>query len=285
MPSQVEKFLEELANLHEDAAATAKLQKNFDRWIPAQVVPFVAAEPLPYGERVDPTDPAVRAARSHAREEMIVTALKTRRYALNAGREPLTTPPTASSREPKDGLPPAAGGQAPTASRAESDDVSRNDGDLRRSAPDLPLMRKIEPGEQRATWIWSLSQMLRRAWEQPDRRTTEWGAFLLLLTTRTAGFRQMSLLGFDGSLPPPTLFEEAVLYLIREADRARYCENPDCPARYFFAKRRSQKYCSPSCALPAQREFKRRWWAEHGNRRRQQDSKARTTRTRKKRGG
>jgi len=110
--------------------------------------------------------------------------------------------------------------------------------------------------------------------------------FLLLLTTRTgAGIGQLSLLGFDGPFQRRTLFEQALLHLVREANRARYCQNPDCPAPYFFAARRSQKYCSDICALPAQREFKGRWWVEHGNRWREQRPKARTTRVQKKRGG
>lgn len=59
-----------------------------------------------------------------------------------------------------------------------------------------------------------------------------------------------------------------VLVLLRALhvfDRMRYCPNPECPAPYFIAIRRSQKYCSDACALPAQREFKRKWWQEHGS--------------------
>jgi hypothetical protein len=36
------------------------------------------------------------------------------------------------------------------------------------------------------------------------------------------------------------------------------------PAPYLFPTRPRQKYCPESCALPAQREFKRRWWADNG---------------------
>jgi hypothetical protein len=46
--------------------------------------------------------------------------------------------------------------------------------------------------------------------------------------------------------------------------RARYCANPECPAPYFFVKRKNQRYCSEICAAPAQRELKRKWWAKHG---------------------
>jgi hypothetical protein len=47
-------------------------------------------------------------------------------------------------------------------------------------------------------------------------------------------------------------------------DRMRYCLNPECPAPYFFAKKRRQKYCTEECAGAGQRESKRIWWAEHG---------------------
>jgi hypothetical protein len=55
------------------------------------------------------------------------------------------------------------------------------------------------------------------------------------------------------------------LRALQVADRMKYCPNPSCAAPYFIAKRRSQKYCCDTCALPSQREFKRQWWAEHGN--------------------
>jgi len=43
----------------------------------------------------------------------------------------------------------------------------------------------------------------------------------------------------------------------------RICGNPECPARYFVADRRDQKYCSDTCAAPAKREAKLRWWDHH----------------------
>ena len=67
---------------------------------------------------------------------------------------------------------------------------------------------------------------------------------------------------------PGPAFDPFLLVILRAlhlADRMRYCPNSTCPAPYFIAKRRSQKYCSDACALPAQREFKRAWWAEHGS--------------------
>jgi hypothetical protein len=63
-------------------------------------------------------------------------------------------------------------------------------------------------------------------------------------------------------------FAQVLLRAIDASDRMRRCANPDCPAPYFIGLRRSQRYCGDTCALPAQREFKRIWWREHGNNRR-----------------
>jgi hypothetical protein len=57
----------------------------------------------------------------------------------------------------------------------------------------------------------------------------------------------------------------ALSYTVKAGDKARYCANPECPAPYFFVQRKNQRYCSEICAAPAQRELKRRWWAEYGD--------------------
>jgi hypothetical protein len=60
-------------------------------------------------------------------------------------------------------------------------------------------------------------------------------------------------------------FGQVLLRAFEVADRLRFCPTPKCPAPYFIAQRRSQKYCSDACSLPAQRECKRAWWREHGS--------------------
>jgi len=59
-------------------------------------------------------------------------------------------------------------------------------------------------------------------------------------------------------------FGQVLLRAFEIADRLRFCPTPKCPAPYFIARRRSQKYCSDACSLPVQRECKRAWWREHG---------------------
>lgn len=63
---------------------------------------------------------------------------------------------------------------------------------------------------------------------------------------------------------PLTSFEAAMFYLQTQlTDSLRRCPNPTCPAPYFFATKKGQKFCSTVCAEPAQRESKRKWWNEN----------------------
>jgi hypothetical protein len=42
------------------------------------------------------------------------------------------------------------------------------------------------------------------------------------------------------------------------------CENPDCPQRYFFKGRRTQRFCDrPMCAEYGQRQHKINWWRKN----------------------
>jgi hypothetical protein len=108
-----------------------------------------------------------------------------------------------------------------------------------------------------------LRNLLRRIWIEPDLRTKRYGVFLLW---KRSMFSSLTWVGEEipFGLPPPSPFEQAIQVLIDAAELARYCGNPECFTPYFFASRRSQKYCSDACALPAQKEFKRQWWSEHG---------------------
>ncbi len=132
---------------------------------------------------------------------------------------------------------------------------------------------------------------LRQAWDASDRRHRDWYLFQARQTfhqipiidrARREGllgmnddvrnrdnFRQNLARGFElaGRLeePPPSSPFEATLFHFQTviADRAKHCQNPECPAPYFIAAKRWQKYCSEECAGPALRESKRRWWAEN----------------------
>ncbi len=71
-------------------------------------------------------------------------------------------------------------------------------------------------------------------------------------------------------------FGQVLLRAFEVADRMRFCTTPNCPAPYFIAPRRSQKYCSDACSVPAQRECKRTWWREHGAHSRTKTTRRRT---------
>lgn len=60
-------------------------------------------------------------------------------------------------------------------------------------------------------------------------------------------------------------FAQVLLRAIDIASRMRKCSNHACPAPHFIAARKSQRYCSDACTLPAQRESKRIWWTQHGH--------------------
>jgi hypothetical protein len=65
--------------------------------------------------------------------------------------------------------------------------------------------------------------------------------------------------------PPRSEFEEIAFYLQRNLTRAVRCQNPDCPAPFFFTKNK-QRYCCGDCAEYGQRESKKKWWRENRGR-------------------
>lgn len=74
------------------------------------------------------------------------------------------------------------------------------------------------------------------------------------------------------SPPMPTAFEQLMVHFQRMMEKARYCANPECPAPYFFAQRRGQKY-HKDCAWYGQRQAKKRYWHGKGKRVRAQKGK------------
>jgi len=51
------------------------------------------------------------------------------------------------------------------------------------------------------------------------------------------------------------------LLIFHKVGDLRKCQNPDCPAPRFIARRKDQVYCSGDCAALL---AKRRWWTKHG---------------------
>jgi len=67
----------------------------------------------------------------------------------------------------------------------------------------------------------------------------------------------------ESNLSVLTKFEETFFHLQRNLHRAQVCQNPECPAPFFFRKKIGQKYCSTSCEAPMRRESKRKSWHKH----------------------
>jgi hypothetical protein len=124
---------------------------------------------------------------------------------------------------------------------------------------------------------------LGRAWDAADLRHFEWYTWKTQLEyeweaastrhnltpshlmSQPDEARKVATAILESEEPPViiTPVEAAIFHLRRNRKRALHCPNPDCPAPYFFASKKGQKYCSSECAKPSQRESKRRWWAEN----------------------
>jgi hypothetical protein len=126
-----------------------------------------------------------------------------------------------------------------------------------------------------------VQNFLKLAWDTPDLRAREWYIFKARdewqkLTAFAPEWEKRILSGksrideltneeFSLSIHPPPLtpFERAMWHFHRIAEKARHCANPECPAPYFFAAKKGQKYCTSKCSAPSQRDQKRRWWREN----------------------
>jgi hypothetical protein len=138
----------------------------------------------------------------------------------------------------------------------------------------LPFHHQMEMAE-------GVAADLARAWESANLRHFEWYTWKaqmeyeyqaacarhnLLEPGVTPENAPAAIAAVTESAEPPetiTPVEAAIFYLRQNRKRALHCPNPGCPAPYFFASKKGQKYCSPECAKPSQRESKRRWWAEN----------------------
>ncbi len=123
----------------------------------------------------------------------------------------------------------------------------------------------------RRYWLLPLRDAIRGIWIEPDLLVKEWGVLTTLANYFTFGDRRAFVAPVQGPLEssfyptgPPGPCGQIFLHLLKNAHLTRRCENPECPTPYFFAARRSQKYCSADCSIPSQRESERRWWSKNG---------------------
>jgi hypothetical protein len=159
--------------------------------------------------------------------------------------------------------------------------ISKDEGPLRRLVVRYPevfiplsLDQTFADAPRQAWELERLLGHLRKAWDAPDRRHRDWYIFHLR-AKYSEWTRGMSLVKPEEEIaikpiewyeepPPITPLEATMIYFQTTiADRAKHCGGPDCPAPYFIAIKKWQKYCSEKCAGPAARESKRQWWREN----------------------
>jgi hypothetical protein len=101
---------------------------------------------------------------------------------------------------------------------------------------------------------------LREVWIIPDPRQKEWRLFVLRVE-----FNQITSPTVEQMLErPQSGLDYAIGHLAKIPHRAKFCANPEgCQTPYFIPPKGSQKYCSDTCAEPAQRDYKKIWWDEH----------------------
>jgi len=161
--------------------------------------------------------------------------------------------------------------------------------------------------------VWGLRENLRKVWAATDLREREWYIYELrrlhsqhvqaLSSAKIAdalkreaekllppgkkldsatfpsvnGVAQQGRLWGFWTNPPPelTAFERVMFHFQQIAHGARRCENKECFAPFFLRKKKGQIFCSPECALPAQKKAKSDWWARN---RKKQNTKRRERR-------
>ena len=110
--------------------------------------------------------------------------------------------------------------------------------------------------------ILNLSSELQYLWRQKAVEAKQFRIGILIGLAQQAGNRGF-LIAPQVLRPGP--FAQALLHLLKSANRTRVCGNPDCRVTpYFFRKRRRQTYCSDVCAEFGQRKAKEKWWADKG---------------------
>ena len=118
---------------------------------------------------------------------------------------------------------------------------------------------------------------LRRAWIERDPVRRDWYLFIARYTYHNkrvalelaGGFPdKVEATRFFSTMIPQlpeeiTLLDAAIRYMqTRLSHRTLCCPHSECPARYFFRRRRGQKYCSVACERPSRKKQKRRYWNE-----------------------
>jgi hypothetical protein len=135
-----------------------------------------------------------------------------------------------------------------------------------------PRSQSDGPRSQNAPYwelVFRVQVFLRLAWDSPDKRQREWYIYRARHEYYEDNLRLLHLDNARAGLvltpPPLTPFESLMCRFHEIARSAHHCPHPECPAPYFFSRKKNQKYCSESCAAPSRREQNLRWWHESPN--------------------
>ena len=102
-------------------------------------------------------------------------------------------------------------------------------------------------------------------WQAGVRGVWGTGTSLLGIYDDRPGGRGWQYQGSVLSYRAASLWEYLQLSLMAcPKERLRKCARPDCPHPYFVARHLKQNYCSEPCATWGQRQWKLKWWKEHG---------------------
>lgn len=140
---------------------------------------------------------------------------------------------------------------------------------LLRRFPEIPSIpvAEIMPAVGRFLLASRVAEYLRKAWDTANPRDFEWYLWKAQIEYEREAIcakhnedKRSAILEAEDPSPVITAVEAAIFYLRHNRNRALHCPNPECPAPYFFSSKKGQKYCSPECAKPSQRQSKRQWW-------------------------
>jgi hypothetical protein len=123
------------------------------------------------------------------------------------------------------------------------------------------------PEETRAAILEIGKQMTTEAMMYDDKQLI----ILCWLSSGSSG-PPMILFGQGRIFPQPTYLRPMLAYAaLDQARRFAVCQNPECPAPYFLARRKNQKYCERGpCTQYAQRVYSLGWWHRTGKSLRQE---------------
>jgi len=133
---------------------------------------------------------------------------------------------------------------------------------LRKHFPTIPESESNEA-------LLGLRDELRQIWPTNERMTDVprqevIGNWFGGRTSLTESERWVVLFQF-GIIRPAFFRGELAWAFCRHRSYLAFCQNPDCPAPYYVARKRDQQYCSQSeeCARYAARKTAREYWRRH----------------------